>query len=97
MPCRGTARKLSCDRVCCCLRQFFNKLRASILSAQPSDKRGDMARCFDNLMDGIDRSLLPKNRDKYVNTHSQTPELPTAKCLLSFPNCQHIKTFCLRL
>ena len=48
------------------LFQFFNKLRSGTINSQPADKRADVGRCFDNLMEQIDRTLLPKNRDKYV-------------------------------
>ena len=45
--------------------QYFNKLRESLVSAQPTEKQPMMARCFENLMDGVDRSLLIKNRDRW--------------------------------
>ena len=44
--------------------QYFNKLRDNIISNQPNDKQQSMALCFENLMNGIDRSLLSKNRDR---------------------------------
>lgn len=46
--------------------QYFNKLRETIISSQPADKQQAMAACFENLMDGIERSLLTKNRDRLV-------------------------------
>jgi exportin-7 len=46
--------------------QYFNKLRSSIITSQPSEKQAAMAQCFENLMEGIDRTLLTKNRDRYV-------------------------------
>ena len=45
---------------------YFNQLRQSIVSQQPSDKQSSMAQWFDNLMEGIERNLLTKNRDRYV-------------------------------
>ncbi|WAR22655.1 XPO7-like protein [Mya arenaria] len=44
--------------------EYFNKLRASIISSQPQDKQQTMAQCFESLMEGIERSLLTKNRDR---------------------------------
>ena len=49
------------------LFQYFNKLRGNIISSQPQDKQQTMVQCFDNLMEGIERSLLTKNRDRYEN------------------------------
>ena len=46
--------------------EYFNQLRQSIVSQQPSDKQSSMAQWFDNLMEGIERNLLTKNRDRYV-------------------------------
>jgi exportin-7 len=46
------------------LFQYFNELRKSIINGQPADKQDAMARCFEKLMDGIERSLLIKNRDR---------------------------------
>ncbi|WAR22240.1 XPO7-like protein [Mya arenaria] len=47
--------------------EYFNKLRASIISSQPQDKQQTMAQCFESLMEGIERSLLTKNRDSDKN------------------------------
>jgi exportin-7 len=49
------------------LFQFFAKLRENIINSQPADKQPAMAQCFANLMDGIDRTLLTKNRDRLVS------------------------------
>ena len=49
---------------------YFNKLRDNIISNQPSDKQQSMAVCFENLMNGIDRSLLSKNRDRFTQNLS---------------------------
>ncbi|XP_025093793.1 exportin-7-like isoform X2 [Pomacea canaliculata] len=49
---------------------YFNKLRENIISSQPSEKQETMAQCFQNLMDGIERSLLTKNRDRFTQNLS---------------------------
>lgn len=46
--------------------QYFNKLRQNIITSQPTEKQSAMAQCFESLMEGIDRTLLTKNRDRYV-------------------------------
>lgn len=46
--------------------EYFQQLRQSIIQSQPIDKRPIMAQWFDNLMDGVGRNLLTRNRDKYV-------------------------------
>jgi exportin-7 len=50
--------------------EYFGKLREGIISAQPADKQTAMAQCFDSLMDGIDRTLLTKNRDRFTQNLS---------------------------
>ena len=42
------------------------QLRQQIISQQAADKQAIMAQWFDNLMEGIQRNLLSKNRDKWV-------------------------------
>ncbi len=46
------------------LLQYFNKLRENLISNQPPEKQPTMASCFESLMEGIDRTLLIKNRDR---------------------------------
>lgn len=46
--------------------QYFNQLRENIIRAQLPDKQPAMAQWFENLMDGIERNLLTKNRDRLV-------------------------------
>jgi len=46
--------------------QYFNQLRENIIRSQPPDKQAAMAQWFENLMDGIERNLLTKNRDRLV-------------------------------
>lgn len=43
---------------------YFNQLRENIIRSQPPDKQAAMAQWFENLMDGIERNLLTKNRDR---------------------------------
>ncbi|KAL5015886.1 hypothetical protein ScPMuIL_005475 [Solemya velum] len=50
--------------------EYFNKLRDNIISSQPADKQSTMVTCFENLMDGIERSLLTKNRDRFTQNLS---------------------------
>ena len=46
------------------LFQYFNQLRESIIRGQSPDKQQAMAQWFENLMEGIERNLLIKNRDR---------------------------------
>lgn len=50
--------------------EYYNKLRESIISSQPADKQQTMAHCFESLMEGIERSLLTKNRDRFTQNLS---------------------------
>ena len=43
---------------------YFTQLRQTIIQQQPPDKQTSMAQWFDNLMEGIERNLLTKNRDR---------------------------------
>lgn len=46
--------------------QYFADLRNSIVNSQPPEKQQAMHLCFENLMEGIERNLLTKNRDRWV-------------------------------
>ncbi|XP_067928160.1 exportin-7-like isoform X2 [Watersipora subatra] len=50
--------------------EYFGKLRGTLLANQPIDKQPAMERCFSNLMEGIEYSLLSKNRDKFTQNLS---------------------------
>lgn len=63
---------------------YFNQLRQSIVSQQPSDKQSSMAQWFDNLMEGIERNLLTKNRDRFVLSPTRRA-LPHRSFSLSLP------------
>jgi len=47
-----------------CGFQYFGQLRESVIRNQPVEKQASMAQWFDNLMEGIERNLLTKNRDR---------------------------------
>ena len=44
--------------------EYFQNLRHQVVTSQPLDKRGPMMSWFDSLMEGIERNLLTKNRDR---------------------------------
>lgn len=43
---------------------IFRSLKESIVLSQPVDKQQTMAQGFDTLMNGIERNLLMRNRDR---------------------------------
>ncbi|XP_030921427.1 exportin-7 [Geospiza fortis] len=45
--------------------KYFSDLRNSIVNSQPPEKQQAMHLCFENLMEGIERNLLTKNRDRW--------------------------------
>uniref|UniRef100_A0A803W8S8 Exportin 7 n=1 Tax=Ficedula albicollis TaxID=59894 RepID=A0A803W8S8_FICAL len=48
--------------------KYFSDLRNSIVNSQPPEKQQAMHLCFENLMEGIERNLLTKNRDRCVGS-----------------------------
>ncbi|XP_076368513.1 ran-binding protein 16 isoform X1 [Tachypleus tridentatus] len=50
--------------------EYFHQLRQNIVQTQPPDKQAPMAQWFDNLMEGIERNLLTKNRDRFTQNLS---------------------------
>uniref|UniRef100_A0A671QS97 Exportin-7-like n=1 Tax=Sinocyclocheilus anshuiensis TaxID=1608454 RepID=A0A671QS97_9TELE len=46
--------------------KYFADLRNSIVNSQPPEKQQAMHLCFENLMEGIERNLLTKNRDSLL-------------------------------
>ena len=50
----------------CCVQG----LRDQIIGSQQADKRGSMMTWFDSLMEGIERNLLTKNRDRFTQNLS---------------------------
>ncbi|XP_052046945.1 exportin-7 isoform X2 [Apodemus sylvaticus] len=49
---------------------YFSDLRNSIVNSQPPEKQQAMHLCFENLMEGIERNLLTKNRDRFTQNLS---------------------------
>lgn len=43
---------------------YFQQLRQNVIASQPLDKQAAMVQWFENLMEGIERNLLTKNRDR---------------------------------
>lgn len=43
------------------------------MNSQPPEKQQAMHLCFENLMEGIERNLLTKNRDRSVRGAAQSP------------------------
>lgn len=50
--------------------EYFNQLRQNIISSQLPEKQGVMAQWFENLMDGIERNLQTKNRERFTQNLS---------------------------
>ncbi|CAD5114108.1 unnamed protein product [Dimorphilus gyrociliatus] len=50
--------------------ECWTNLRTQMEQQQPESKRVSMSRCFDNLMEGIERNLLVKNRDRFTQNLS---------------------------
>lgn len=50
--------------------EYFQNLRDQIVTSQPIEKRGPMMSWFDSLMEGIERNLLTKNRDRFTQNLS---------------------------
>uniref|UniRef100_A0AAY4ECQ8 Importin N-terminal domain-containing protein n=1 Tax=Denticeps clupeoides TaxID=299321 RepID=A0AAY4ECQ8_9TELE len=50
--------------------KYFADLRNGIVNSQPPEKQQAMHLCFENLMEGIERNLLTKNRDRFTQNLS---------------------------
>lgn len=50
--------------------EYFTRLRQNIIQSQTPEKQGSMAQWFDTLMEGIERNLLTKNRDRFTQNLS---------------------------
>ncbi|KAG8202061.1 hypothetical protein JTE90_010426 [Oedothorax gibbosus] len=50
--------------------EYFNQLRQNIISNQLLEKQCVMAQWFDNLMEGIERNLQTKNRERFTQNLS---------------------------
>merc|ERR1719427_868510 len=49
---------------------YFQNLRDQVIASQQADKRASMMTWFENLMEGIERTLLTKNRDRFTQNLS---------------------------
>jgi exportin-7 len=49
---------------------YFQQLRSQVIQSQQLDKQTAMVQWFDNLMEGIERNLLTKNRDRFTQNLS---------------------------
>merc|ERR1719347_1527995 len=49
---------------------YFQNLRDQVIGSQQADKRAAMMTWFENLMEGIERNLLTKNRDRFTQNLS---------------------------
>ncbi|CAG0919166.1 unnamed protein product [Notodromas monacha] len=49
---------------------YFAELRSEIIGNQPVERQAMLSTCFDNLMDGVERNLLTKNRDRFTQNLS---------------------------
>ncbi|XP_026489379.1 exportin-7-A [Vanessa tameamea] len=50
--------------------EHFGRLRAELIAQQPRDKQAQLAHWFNGLMQGIERNLLSKNRDRFTQNLS---------------------------
>jgi len=46
--------------------QVYGELKQRLIASQPQERHQHLAGCLDKLMDGVQRSLDPKNRDKFT-------------------------------
>ena len=46
--------------------QFFTVVEQRVTQMQPPDKQPGMAKCFQDLMENVERNLATKNRDRFV-------------------------------
>ncbi|XP_026550156.1 exportin-7-like [Notechis scutatus] len=63
--------------------KYFSDLRNGIVNSQPPEKQQAMHLCFENLMEGIERNLLTKNRDRSVSS-PKAAEQPNSSRHLRF-------------
>jgi len=45
----------------------FGKIQESLCSSQPQEKQALLSKCFEHLMDGIEKNLHSKNRDRFTH------------------------------
>mgnify|MGYP001858283430 CR=1 FL=1 len=70
------------------------------MNSQPPEKQQAMHLCFENLMEGIERNLLTKNRDRSVRGAAQSPggvgdgrRTPSLTLCLSLRFTQNLSAF----
>lgn len=49
---------------------YFRQLRSNVIRMQPVERQSMMDQWFDNLMEGVDRNLLTKNRNRFTQNLS---------------------------
>lgn len=49
---------------------YFRQLRENVIRMQPAERQPVMDQWFDNLMEGVDRNLLTKNRNRFTQNLS---------------------------
>jgi len=47
--------------------ESFGKIQENLCSQQPQDKQAQLSKCFSNLMEGIEKNLHSKNRDRFTH------------------------------
>jgi len=62
----GVARALSLAPA----PQIYGELRRRIIATQPADRQAHLAACLDKLMADVQRTLEPKNRDKFTQARA---------------------------
>lgn len=56
--------------------QIYPQLRAQIIASQPSSRQAHLSACLDKLMVDVQRTLEPKNRDKFTQASTAPAPLP---------------------
>lgn len=59
----AVSARVRCQPLCV---QIYGELRRRIIAAQPADRQAHLAACLDKLMADVQRTLEPKNRDKFT-------------------------------
>uniref|UniRef100_A0A2S2N7A0 Exportin-7-A n=4 Tax=Aphidini TaxID=33387 RepID=A0A2S2N7A0_SCHGA len=59
--------------------EYFNQLRDIILQSQPIDKQSAMAQWFEMLMEGVERNLASRNRERFTQNLSSFKKELTEK------------------
>ncbi len=65
--------------------QIYGELRRRIIATQPADRQAHLAACLDKLMADVQRTLEPKNRDKFTQARRPGRAFPCTgqyRCLV---------------